>query len=131
MCIAFHRQRLEDNFDHADYARLQSLLQVVRAAIANIAIATPIFNISQNMKPAAATIVTLSVFFFDTIFRNIPYFESLQPYFLTTHMSTWLHVMETYVPWWRIAEDFSYLFAADTTFVILALAAFHERDFKA
>lgn len=37
MCIAFHRSRLEDTFGHADYARLQSLLHVVRAAIANIA----------------------------------------------------------------------------------------------
>ncbi len=84
-----------------------------------------------NMKPAAATIVTLSLFFFDFIFRNIPYFESLHPYFLTTHMSTWLHVMENYVPWWQMAEDYAYLLAADATFFIVAVAFFHQRDFKA
>ena len=84
-----------------------------------------------NMKPAAATIVTLSVFFFDYIFHGIPYFESLAPYFLATHMSTWLHVFENYVPWWRVLEDFAYLFALDATFVIVGLAAFQQRDFKA
>ena len=35
--IAFHRSRLDEAFSHTDYARLQSLLHVVRAAIANIA----------------------------------------------------------------------------------------------
>ena len=84
-----------------------------------------------NMKPAAATIITLSLFFLDFIFRNIPYFESLHPYFLTTHMAAWVHVFENYVPWWSMAEDFSYLLAADATFVIVALAFFHQRDFKA
>ena len=84
-----------------------------------------------NMKPAAATIVTLSLFFLDNIFKGIPYFESLHSYFLTTHMSTWVHVMENYVPWWRMTEDYSYLLAADATFVILAVAFFHQRDFKA
>jgi ABC-2 type transport system permease protein len=83
-----------------------------------------------NMKPAAATIVTLSIFFFDSIFRNIPYFESLHPYFITTHMSTWLRVFEDYIPVWQIMEDYGYLFAFDVTFVILGLAVFRQRDFK-
>lgn len=84
-----------------------------------------------NMKPAAATILTLSIFFFDSIFRNIPYFESLQPYFLTTHMSAWLRVMEVHIPWRRLAEDYTYLLAVDVTFLIAALAVFERRDFKA
>lgn len=83
-----------------------------------------------NMKPAAATIVTLSIFFFDSIFRNIPYFESLQPYFITTHMSTWMHVFENFIPWWRVAEDYAYLLALDASLVIVGLAVFHQRDFK-
>jgi len=85
---------------------------------------------SFNMKPAAATIVTLSVLFFDSIFRNIPYFESLQPYFITAHMATWLHVFENHVPWWQIAEDCFYLLGFDVTCVIVGLAVFHQRDFK-
>lgn len=84
-----------------------------------------------NMKPAAATILTLSIFFFDSIFRNIPYFESLQPYFLTTHMSAWLRVMEAHIPSRRMAEDYTYLLAVDATFLLGALAVFERRDFKA
>jgi ABC-2 type transport system permease protein len=84
-----------------------------------------------NMKPAAATILTLSIFFFDSIFRNIPYFESLQPWFMTTHMTAWLLVFEYHIPWWRIAEDFTLLLALDLTFVLLGLAILQQRDFKA
>jgi ABC-2 type transport system permease protein len=84
-----------------------------------------------NMKPAAATIVTLSVMFLDSIFRNIPYFESLQPFFITTHMQAWLQVFLPYLSWWRIVEDYAWLLGMDATFVIVALAAFHQRDFKA
>jgi ABC-2 type transport system permease protein len=83
-----------------------------------------------NMKPAAATIVTLSLFFFDTIFHNIPYFESLKPYFLTTHMSAWMHVFKALIPTWEMLEDYAYLFGLDATFLIIGLAVFHQRDFK-
>ena len=83
------------------------------------------------MKPAAATIVTLSLFFLDTIFRGIPYFESLQPYFLTTHMSAWLHIFESYIPWEKMIEDYTYLLAVDATMLVLAAGAFQQRDFKA
>jgi len=84
-----------------------------------------------NVKPATATIATLSVIFLDSIFRNIPYFESLQPYFITTHIATWTHIFEAHVPWWTMAEDYAYLLGLDFTFLIVGLAIFEQRDFKA
>ncbi|MEI8340330.1 MAG: hypothetical protein WCH43_02200, partial [Verrucomicrobiota bacterium] len=84
-----------------------------------------------NMKPAAATILTLSIFFFDSIFRNIPYFESLQSWFMTTHMTAWLHVFEYHIPWWRMVEDYTLLLALDLTLALLGLAILQQRDFKA
>ena len=84
-----------------------------------------------NMKPATATITTLSVVFLDFIFRNIPYFESIQPYFMTTHMAAWLQAFVTYTPWWSVGEDYAYLLALDATFFVVGLAAFQRRDFKA
>ena len=84
-----------------------------------------------NMKPAAAAITTLSVIFLDFIFRNIPYFESMQPYFITTHMAAWLQAYVAYPPWWSVAEDYAYLLAMDATFLVVALAVFQRRDFKA
>jgi ABC-2 type transport system permease protein len=83
-----------------------------------------------NMKPAAATIVTLSVIFVDFIFRTIPSFESLKPYFITTHLSTWMHIYESYPPWWRMLEDYSYLIGLDITCLILGSAIFLQRDLK-
>jgi ABC-2 type transport system permease protein len=83
-----------------------------------------------NMKPAAASIVTLSVIFVDFIFRSIPSFESLHPYFITTHLSTWMHIYETYPPWWKMMEDYSYLLGLDVTCFILGSAMFLQRDLK-
>jgi ABC-2 type transport system permease protein len=83
-----------------------------------------------NMKPAAASIVTLSVIFVDFIFRGIPYFESLHVFFITTHLSTWMHIYEAYPPWWRMLEDYSYLVGLDITCLIVGTAIFMQRDLK-
>lgn len=84
-----------------------------------------------NVKPAAATILTLSLFFFDSIFRNVPYFESLRPYFLTTHMAAWMRVLEPAIAWRVMAVDYAYLLAIDATLFLVAAAIFERRDFKA
>lgn len=83
-----------------------------------------------NMKPAAATIVTLTLLFFDFIFHNVPYFENYKPYFLTTHMSAWLQIFVPHIPWRRVGEDLAYLGALDLTFVVVGIVAFSQRDFK-
>ena len=83
-----------------------------------------------NMKPAAATIVTLSIFFVDMIFRAIPWFDSIQHWFVTAHMSTWLNVFQPNLPVLQMVQDYAYLLALDATFVIAALVIFQGRDFK-
>ncbi len=83
-----------------------------------------------NMKPAAATICTLSAFFVDFIFRGIPYFESIKSYFLTVHMGTWLNVFQPHVPRVQMVEDYAYLLAIDATFVVIGMLNFQQRDFK-
>lgn len=83
-----------------------------------------------NMKPAAASIVTLSVIMLDFIFHSIPSFESLKPYFITSHLSTWIHIFENYPPWWRMMKDYSYLVGLDITCLILGSAIFLRRDLK-
>lgn len=83
-----------------------------------------------NMKPAAATIVTLTLLFFDFIFHKVPYFENYQPYFLTPHMSAWLQVFVPHIPWRQIGADVAYLGALDVTFVVIGIVAFSQRDFK-
>ncbi len=83
-----------------------------------------------NMKPAAASIVTLSVIFLDFIFRGIPYFESIKGWFITTHLPSWLQIFESYPPGWRMLEDYSYLIGIDLTCFILGAAIFFRRDLK-
>jgi len=83
-----------------------------------------------NMKPAAASIVTLSVIFLDFIFHSIPYFESLKPFFITTHLAAWLHIFEAHPPWPRMIDDYCYLAGLDLTCLILGSAIFLQRDLK-
>jgi len=110
----------------ARYAGAILLLGVSMLTVTSLGFALSCFN----MKPAAATIVTLSVVFLDSIFRNIPYFENIKSWFITTHMGGWLQIFVTYIPWWNIVEDYAYLLALDATCVVIALAAFQSRDFK-
>lgn len=84
-----------------------------------------------NMKPATATVIALAIIFLDFIFRNNPVFESLQPYFITTHISAWLQIFITPVHMWDIIEHYAYLLAFDATFFVIGMAAFQRRDFKA
>lgn len=83
-----------------------------------------------DMKPAAATIGTLSFLFMDSILKNIPFFESLKPWFITSHMAAWVHVFEYRIPWERIAEDYAWVFALNATLIVLAGVIFQRRDFK-
>jgi len=76
------------------------------------------------------TIGTPSFLFMDSILKNIPFFESLKPWFITSHMATWVHVFECRIPWKRMAEDYAWLFALNATLVVLAHAVFSQRDFK-
>jgi len=103
------------------------LLAISFTSIASLGLMFSCFNV----KPATATILTLTVILLDFIFRNIPVFESLRPWFITTHMAAWLQVFLPHVPWPRLIEHYTYLLAFDATFVVIGLAAFQNRDFKA
>ena len=83
-----------------------------------------------NVKPAAATILALSVLFVNAILMQIPFFRDLQPWFLTYHLNLWQQMLAEPIPWWRVAESFSLLAGFNATFLALGFAAFQVRDFK-
>lgn len=83
-----------------------------------------------NMKPAAATILTLSVLFIDTILKNIPFFESLRGWFITAKMAAWIHIFDYRAPWEGMLEDYAWLMAINATLLIIGWQAFEQRDFK-
>ncbi|MEQ1862353.1 MAG: ABC transporter permease [Chthoniobacteraceae bacterium] len=100
-------------------------------SLSMLSVTTIAFMLScWNMKPAAATIATLTYFMADGIFRRIPYFEDIKQWFLTTHMESWDNAFRAPVPVAQIIGDYSYLLAVDATLVIIAVVAFQARDFK-
>lgn len=83
-----------------------------------------------NMKPAAATIGTLSYFLADMIFRGIPYFEDVKSWFITSHTEAWYHVLRSPIPVQKMIEDYAYLTGINATLVIVGILVFQSRDFK-
>ena len=83
-----------------------------------------------NMKPASATIVCLAVLFVDRILDFWPQFVSFKPWFMTSHMVTWLNVFRSPMPVWKMAEDYLYLFGLNVTFILIGCAVFLRRDLK-
>ncbi len=106
-------------------------LALVVLSVVQLSVSSLGFGLScLRIKPAAATVITLSYFFLDSIFQRLPYFESLQPWFVTTHMSAWIHCFDAHIPWTWIGQDFLYLLAFDATLFLVGLAVFERRDLK-
>lgn len=83
-----------------------------------------------NIKPATATILTLSIYLFDSIVHGVPYFEDLQDYLLTHHMAMWIQVFQPDIPWLKIVYSILYLGSFDLLFVSIGTWYFARRDFK-
>jgi ABC-2 type transport system permease protein len=83
-----------------------------------------------NMKPATATIITLSVLFVDSIVHTIPYFKDIQPYCLSANIGIWVHLFDDFISWARIGSSLLFLLAIDITLLVGAAVAFSLRDFK-
>lgn len=83
-----------------------------------------------DMKPAAAVVTTLSVFFIDLSLRTVAFFESIQSCFITARMGAWMHVFQPQIAWPQIAEDYAILLALDASFFVAGWLAFELRDLK-
>ena len=83
-----------------------------------------------NIKPAAATILALSVTFLSFVLMQIPFFKDLQPWFFTYHLNVWQNMLAEHVPWWRVGESLSILLGFNLTFLVIGLTAFQVRDIK-
>jgi ABC-2 type transport system permease protein len=129
----FAFQPLQNLFVLYDFKEglLRYLSSLPLLALSCVSVASLGFALSCfNMKPAAATISTLSYFIADSIFQRIPYFDSIKMWFITTHIDAWYDVYRSPIPWPRLAEDYTYLLAVDLTLVIVGAVAFQCRDFK-
>jgi ABC-2 type transport system permease protein len=110
---------------------LRYLFSLPALGLSMLSVTSLAFMISCcNVKPAAATICTLSYFIGDMIFRGIPYFESIKPWFISTHTESWYNSLRSPLPWPRMLEDYAYLLGVDATFLVIAFVIFSSRDFK-
>jgi len=83
-----------------------------------------------NMKPASATVLTLSLFIADTIIRNVPYFENIHPYFLSRNMAMWTQAFQPTISWMNLLHSVLYLGSFDLLFLAIGAFYFARRDFK-
>jgi len=83
-----------------------------------------------KIKPAAATIVTLSLLFVDMIVQNFPFFRPYEQWFVTWRMSCWLYLMDNHISWPKIAGSYVFLFGLNATLFLIGYTAFRLRDFK-
>jgi ABC-2 type transport system permease protein len=83
-----------------------------------------------NVKPAAATILGLSVVFVSFILEHIPYFAEYRDWFFTYHLHLWQQAFAERVPWWQIGQSLSLLLGFNATFFVVGLGVFHARDIK-
>jgi ABC-2 type transport system permease protein len=83
-----------------------------------------------KMKPAAATIVALSILFVDLVLQEFPFFKPYEQYFVTWRMSNWVYLLENTISWPKIAGSYAFLFGLNATLFLIGFTAFRLRDFK-
>ncbi len=83
-----------------------------------------------RLKPATATVLTLSLFFLDWVLGHAPFFESFQDYFLTQHTMIWIHIFDPQIDWARIGRNLLLLGFLDAAFFGVGAVYFCRRDFK-
>ena len=83
-----------------------------------------------NIKPAAATILGISVFFISMIMHDMPYFREMREWTMVHHLYVWSNFFRPHIPWWRVGESLSILAGYNLTFVIIGCAVFYRRDIK-
>lgn len=109
------------------YALATVLLSYLTLTITTMAFSFSCFN----MKPAAASIVALTLLFLDMVLQLMPYFSSVHGWLLTHHMSVWVHLFDPHIDPWLIVESMVYLGGINASLLFVATLHFCSRDFKA
>lgn len=108
------------------YAAAHLLLATKAITLLTLAFLASCFD----LKPAAATIIALSVLFLNAILMNIPWFADYRAWFLTHHLNLWQGMFAQTPPWPRMAESLCLLVGFNVTFFAAGAAAFQLRDIK-
>jgi ABC-2 type transport system permease protein len=83
-----------------------------------------------RIKPAAATIITLTILFVDMILQYFPFVKPYESWFITWRMSAWVFLMEQHISWPKMVESYVLLAGLNVTLFVIGWLAFQTRDFK-
>jgi ABC-2 type transport system permease protein len=108
------------------YAAAHAVMVVKAVTIMTLALMFSCFN----MKPAAATILALSLMLINGILMEIPYFRDFRHWFLTYHLNVWRLLLDEHVQWWRVLSSLCVMGGCNVTFLAIGCGALHWRDIK-
>lgn len=83
-----------------------------------------------KIKPAAATIVTLSYIFLDFILRAMPFMKDYKGYLITNRIDIWIRSCDMRIPWADLIDGYAILAGINLTLFVAGWVAFQARDFK-
>lgn len=83
-----------------------------------------------RMKPAAATIMALSILFVDLVLQEFPFFQPYQEWFITWRMAAWIYSLESVLPWAKLVQSYAFLAGLNVTLFVIGWLSFQLRDFK-
>lgn len=83
-----------------------------------------------KIKPAAASVMALSVFFIDFVLQNIPFLVNHKDAFITFRMANWIYLLKEDVPWERVIESYAILTGLNVSLFVVGWMVFQSRDFK-
>lgn len=83
-----------------------------------------------RIKPAAATILTLTILFVDMVLQGFPFFRPYEHWFVTWRMSAWVFLLEQSLQWPKLLSSYVWLFGLNATLFVIGWLAFQTRDFK-
>jgi len=102
------------------------LLTLVYQAVSAMAV---MFSCAR-LRPATATVLTLSVLYVDFVLTNIPFLAPIKPWFLSYHLSTWVLVFRYEIPWRDILSSLLVLGGLSTSFFVIGFGFFGNRAIK-
>lgn len=83
-----------------------------------------------RLRPATATVLTLSVLYTDFVLNNIPYLTAFKPWFLSHHLSAWVLVFRYEIPWPDILSSLLVTAGLAASFLVVGFGFFASRDIK-
>ena len=83
-----------------------------------------------RLRPATATVLTLTLIYVDFVLNTIPYLASFKQWFLSHHLSAWVLVFRPEIPWRDILTSQFILLGLIVSFLVIGFGIFENRDIK-